>query len=99
MVPDVTVLVKADRLDAATEEALAFAGGLRAPDVRAVHVVDGTNPGSVAARWLDVGGDQLELLPACGSADDFERRSLRSALQRTPEFLPRPACRRTFASS
>ena len=111
VVPDVTVLVKADRLDAATEEALAFAGGLRAPDVRAVHVVDGTNPGSVAARWLDVGGEQLELLPAGGSADDaflhhvdgltrresglvnvvipelFERRSLRSALQRTPEFL------------
>jgi amino acid transporter len=106
----VTVLLKLDRLDAAAELALAFAAGLRGPDVRAVHVLDGSDPGPVAARWSELGRGKLELVPGNVSRVDgmtryveelartregivnvvipelFERRSLVSALRRTPEF-------------
>jgi amino acid transporter len=110
-VTPVTLVVNVDRVDAASETALAFAAGLRGADLRAVHVSDGSGPGPLAARWFELTARELELIPAAGSTANtltgyveqlsrsvegmvnvvipelFERRSLRSALRRTPQLL------------
>lgn len=78
--PALTVLVEADGRDAATQRALAFTGGLDGPDVR---VVGSATEALAAARELarEPRGLVNVVIPEL-----FERRSLRAALQRTPEF-------------
>ena len=64
------MLLVLSRVDAASEEALAFARGLRGAGVRTVHVSNGANPGLLEARWSELSGRELEVIRPNGSAVD-----------------------------
>jgi amino acid transporter len=72
----VTIVVVLDRLDAAAEKALAYMAGLRGPEVRAVQILDDFKEIPPPAE-----GVVNVVIPEL-----FERRSLASAMRRTPQF-------------
>lgn len=75
----VTVVVGSDGPDAATGRALAFAAGLRVPDVRAVSL-------DALACHVDELTRSADGLVNVVIPELFERRTVGSALRRTPEF-------------
>jgi|Tabmets5t2r1_1033131.scaffolds.fasta_scaffold00415_8 amino acid transporter len=75
----VTVVLGIGRVDAAAERALAFADGLQGPEVRVVRA-------EALADYVDELSGNVDGVVNVVLPELFERRSLASALRRTPEF-------------
>jgi amino acid transporter len=80
--PRVTTVLALNRFDAAAAEALAFARGLRGTDIHSVRTSSADAIASYVAKLAPDGNHTVNLV----IPELFERRSLRSALRRTPEF-------------
>ena len=107
--PRLAVVLYLERLDAAAEEALAFVGGLRGPELHALYAGEGGATGPLAERWSRLTGRELEPLPAADSpvaaVSSYVERISRSANGLVDVVVPelfetrslRSALRRTTA--